>query len=235
MPTVPPSPPPRAPGPPMPTIDDTLRVLRDVFGYPGFRPGQEDVVSAVLCGEGRRSSGDADGRRQSRCRYQLPALVRRRPHRRRLAADRADARPGLGAAHQRASRAGALNFLRNTLEGGGTGGARGPARGHARSCSTSRRSGSASRPWSRGWRAGGVSLLAIDEGALRLAMGPRLPPRLCAARGRAPPARRRADDGAHRHQRRRRDPRRTSPTAPVPDRCRRSSSTASTGRTCAWP
>ena len=32
------------------TIDDRLRVLRDVFGYDAFRPGQEPVIRAVLDG-----------------------------------------------------------------------------------------------------------------------------------------------------------------------------------------
>lgn len=58
----------------MPTIDDTLRVLRDVFGYPGFRPGQEDVVSAVLSGEDVLAVMPT-GAGKSLC-YQLPALVR---------------------------------------------------------------------------------------------------------------------------------------------------------------
>ena len=57
------------------------------------------------------------------------------------------------------------------------------------------------------------------RGALRLAMGPRLPARIRAARRRAPPPRRRADDRAHR-DRRRLDPRR-HPAAPVRARAAR--------------
>ncbi|MGP9820231.1 DNA helicase RecQ [Salinarimonas sp. NSM] len=58
----------------MPTIADTLRVLEDVFGYPGFRPGQEDVVRAVLDGEDVLAVMPT-GAGKSLC-YQLPALVR---------------------------------------------------------------------------------------------------------------------------------------------------------------
>jgi ATP-dependent DNA helicase RecQ len=50
------------------------RALRDVFGYPDFRPGQEDVVGAVLAGENVMAVMPT-GAGKSMC-YQLPALVR---------------------------------------------------------------------------------------------------------------------------------------------------------------
>jgi ATP-dependent DNA helicase RecQ len=46
----------RAAGPPPPagrrdaTLDDARAMLRDVFGHPAFRPGQESIVEAVLSG-----------------------------------------------------------------------------------------------------------------------------------------------------------------------------------------
>ena len=70
----PPRPPTSRAASPMATIDDTLRVLRDVFGYAGFRPGQEDVVSAVLAGEDVLAVMPT-GAGKSLC-YQLPALAR---------------------------------------------------------------------------------------------------------------------------------------------------------------
>jgi len=38
------------PGPPGRTPDDPESVLRDVFGYRAFRPGQREVIDAVLAG-----------------------------------------------------------------------------------------------------------------------------------------------------------------------------------------
>ncbi|GGK53920.1 DNA helicase RecQ [Salinarimonas ramus] len=58
----------------MPTIDDALRVLSTTFGYSAFRPGQEDVVRAVLDGEDVLAVMPT-GAGKSLC-YQLPALVR---------------------------------------------------------------------------------------------------------------------------------------------------------------
>ena len=49
-------------------------VLRDVFGFEGFRPGQEDVVAAVLGGEDVLAVMPT-GSGKSLC-YQLPTLVR---------------------------------------------------------------------------------------------------------------------------------------------------------------
>ena len=49
-------------------------MLRDVFGFDGFRPGQEEVVEAVLAGEDVLAVMPT-GSGKSLC-YQLPALVR---------------------------------------------------------------------------------------------------------------------------------------------------------------
>lgn len=64
---------PRSPIPPAPG-SAARRALREVFGYPGFRPGQEDVVGAVLAGENVMAVMPT-GAGKSMC-YQLPALVR---------------------------------------------------------------------------------------------------------------------------------------------------------------
>ncbi len=58
----------------MPPTRDPLDILRDVFGYPAFRPQQEDVVRHVTAG------GDAlvlfpTGKGKSLC-YQIPAIAR---------------------------------------------------------------------------------------------------------------------------------------------------------------
>jgi len=49
-------------------------VLREVFGYPDFRPGQEDIVAAVLAGRDVLAVMPT-GAGKSMC-YQLPAIVR---------------------------------------------------------------------------------------------------------------------------------------------------------------
>ncbi|MDJ0893823.1 MAG: DNA helicase RecQ [Alphaproteobacteria bacterium] len=55
----------------MPSKDD---VLRSVFGFPGFRPGQEDIVDRLIAGEDVLAVMPT-GFGKSLC-YQLPALVR---------------------------------------------------------------------------------------------------------------------------------------------------------------
>ena len=55
-------------------LDDAVRVLREVFGYPAFRGQQEEIIRHVIAG------GDAlvlmpTGGGKSLC-YQIPALVR---------------------------------------------------------------------------------------------------------------------------------------------------------------
>ncbi len=51
-----------------------LRLLHDIFGFPGFRPGQEEIVSAITGGEDVLAIMPT-GAGKSLC-YQLPALVR---------------------------------------------------------------------------------------------------------------------------------------------------------------
>ena len=51
---------------------DTM--LRDIFGFDGFRPGQEDIVDAVVRGQNVLAIMPTGGGK-SLC-YQLPALVR---------------------------------------------------------------------------------------------------------------------------------------------------------------
>ncbi|MER2605511.1 MAG: DNA helicase RecQ [Siculibacillus sp.] len=57
-----------------PTMDRARTVLREVFGYPDLRPGQDEIVAAVLAGEDVLAVMPT-GAGKSMC-YQLPALVR---------------------------------------------------------------------------------------------------------------------------------------------------------------
>ena len=57
----------------MPDLDDARRTLRDVFGFPDFRPGQATAIGSLL--EGRSSLAIfPTGGGKSLC-YQLPALL----------------------------------------------------------------------------------------------------------------------------------------------------------------
>jgi ATP-dependent DNA helicase RecQ len=58
---------------PTATLDDARSVLQDRFGYPDFRPGQVDVVAAVLAGHDTLAVLPTGGGK-SLC-YQVPALV----------------------------------------------------------------------------------------------------------------------------------------------------------------
>ncbi len=51
-----------------------LLALRDVFGFEGFRPGQEEIVEAVAAGENVLAIMPTGGGK-SLC-FQLPALLR---------------------------------------------------------------------------------------------------------------------------------------------------------------
>ena len=51
-----------------------MRILRDTFGYPNFRPGQEDVIEAIRAGEDVLAVMPT-GSGKSLC-YQIPALLR---------------------------------------------------------------------------------------------------------------------------------------------------------------
>ena len=82
--------------------------LASVYGFSAFRPGQEEILAAVLDGEGR-ARGDADRQRQIAL-LPAPADCPRRPDAGRFAADRADARPGRAAARAR-RRGGGAQFV----------------------------------------------------------------------------------------------------------------------------
>ena len=57
----------------MPDLDDAGRTLNDVFGFDGFRPGQEAVISRLLAGASTLAIFPTGGGK-SLC-YQLPALL----------------------------------------------------------------------------------------------------------------------------------------------------------------
>src|SRR3954447_8549395 len=54
-------------------MEHALRSLRDVFGFPAFRPGQERVIGALLDGRSALAVFPTGGGK-SLC-YQLPALL----------------------------------------------------------------------------------------------------------------------------------------------------------------
>ena len=60
--------------PTSPALDRARTVLREVFGYPDLRPGQDEIVQAVLDGRDVLAVMPT-GAGKSMC-YQLPALVR---------------------------------------------------------------------------------------------------------------------------------------------------------------
>ena len=57
----------------MPTLDTALAILKDTFGYDGFRPGQAEIVDALMAGENVLAVMPT-GSGKSLC-YQLPALA----------------------------------------------------------------------------------------------------------------------------------------------------------------
>ena len=72
-------------------------ILKSTFGYDEFRPGQEEIVGAIVAGEDVLAVMPTGARQVA----VLPAAGARAmaADRRRLAADRADARPGQQMAH----------------------------------------------------------------------------------------------------------------------------------------
>jgi ATP-dependent DNA helicase RecQ len=63
-----------APSPVSPDLDRARDLLREVFGYPDLRPGQDEIVAAVLAGHDVLAVMPT-GAGKSMC-YQLPALLR---------------------------------------------------------------------------------------------------------------------------------------------------------------
>ncbi len=57
----------------MPSLDAALAILKDTFGYDGFRPGQAEIVAALMAGENVLAVMPT-GSGKSLC-YQLPALA----------------------------------------------------------------------------------------------------------------------------------------------------------------
>ena len=83
-------------------LSNASSLLHSVFGFNGFRPGQEEIVRAVLAGENVLAVMPT-GSGKSLC-YQLPAHRAAGPDAGGVAADRADARPGARADAPPASR-----------------------------------------------------------------------------------------------------------------------------------
>ena len=57
----------------MPTLDDARLVLQEKFGYDDFRPGQADIISAILGGRDALAVMPT-GAGKSIC-YQVPAVL----------------------------------------------------------------------------------------------------------------------------------------------------------------
>ncbi|MDP7547355.1 MAG: DEAD/DEAH box helicase, partial [Alphaproteobacteria bacterium] len=53
--------------------DEKHRILAQVFGFPGFRPGQEEVIDALMAGQSALSVMPT-GAGKSLC-FQVPALA----------------------------------------------------------------------------------------------------------------------------------------------------------------
>jgi ATP-dependent DNA helicase RecQ len=56
-------------------MTDPLAILRDTFGFDGYRPGQEEIVDAALAGEDLLAIMPTGGGK-SLC-FQLPAITRK--------------------------------------------------------------------------------------------------------------------------------------------------------------
>ena len=172
-----------------------------------FRPGQEEAVRAAVGRRPRRARRHADRRRQVAL---LPAARAhaRRPDARRLAARLADAGPGRR--RSSASRPGRVALVNAQQDADANRGGARRARPRDRcGCSTSRPSASRRRAFLEALKRREGRAVRRRRGALRLAVGPRLPARLL------PPGRRRAlARSARRSSRRpRRRRRRSRPTS----------------------
>ena len=165
------------------------RALARHFGHQAFRPGQEEIVRAVLAGRDvlavmPTGSGKSLG-------YQLPALLLAGLDPRRLAAHRAHEGPGGRARTARASAAAALHSLASPAErraavADARRGASAPALRRARAVR-------ARRPFAGILAELRLARFAVDEAHCVVGVGPRLPARTTARLAEAAGTCRRAD------------------------------------------
>ena len=167
-------------GPPMTDVRETLR---STFGFEAFRPGQEDAVArrarrAATC------SSSCPPARASRCATSCPALVRDDLTLVVSPLVVADAGPGRGAGARRARR-GRRSSTPSRTPAQPRGDGRAPRRASCELLYVAPERFS-SPGFAQALKAARDRAVRRRRGALRLAVGPRLPPRLL------PPGRRRA-------------------------------------------
>ena len=208
-------------------LADAQQLLHSVFGFTAFRPGQADIIGTILAGRDVLAVMPT-GSGKSLC-YQLPALMR----------------PGLTIVVSPL-----IALMRNQvaqLRGYGVAAASLNSMNHYQENQLlldQIERGELRLAYIAPERLARPDMIALlraqqcppaggRRGALHLAMGPRLPPRVPDARHAARGARRRADRRLH-GDRRRGDPRRHRRRGCFRAR-RRCSCTASTARTCGSP
>ena len=170
--------------------------LLEHFGFPAFRPGQREACHAALDGRDALVVMPTGSGKVAL----LPAsgAAAGRPDRRGVPAGGPHAGPGRGPGGARARRRGRPGQLAAGRRGQPPASSRVPGTGRC-ACCTWRRSDSPRRASASGWR-GADRPLRGGRGALRLAVGPRLPSRLL------PPGRPRQGagrplvDGVHGHR-----------------------------------
>ena len=218
------------PEPPRPFARATepAEALREVFGFPAFRPGQREAVEAAVAGRDVLVVMPTGVGQVAL--LPAPGADARGPDARRLAARLADAGPG------RRARAGGAGQGRARQRPAGRGrqprGA-GPRGVGARAAALRRARALLLARVPRADPAGEGRPVRGRRGALRLAVGARLPPGLLPARRRRALARRARRSSPRPRPRRRRSPTTSSPGSGCASRC--GSRPASTARTCRSP